>query len=50
MYFTGCSGLKDIYYTGTESEWNAISKGTYWNSNTGNYTIHYNYTPEDDKS
>ena len=47
--FKGCTGLKDIYYTGTESEWNAISKGDGWNMNTGNYTIHYNYTPESDE-
>ena len=26
--FTGCSELTDVYYFGTEAEWNAISKGS----------------------
>ena len=45
--FSGCTGLKDIYYTGSQSAWNAISKGDYWNDNTGSYTIHYDYKPEE---
>ena len=45
--FRGCSGLANIYYTGTVDEWNAISKGSSWNYNTGSYTIHYNYKPEE---
>lgn len=36
------SNIKDIYYTGTEEEWNAISKSSY--SDLGEITIHYNYT------
>ena len=44
--FSGCSGLTSIKYRGTEAQWKAISKGSYWNSNTGNYTITYNYTGE----
>ncbi len=43
--FSNCSGLTDIYFTGTESEWEAITKGTDWDTNTGSYTIHYNYVP-----
>ncbi len=43
--FFVCRNLTDIYYTGTKSEWNAITKGTDWDSNTAPYTIHYNYTP-----
>ena len=43
--FFKCFNLTDIYYTGTESEWNAISKGLLWDENTGSYTIHYNYIP-----
>ncbi len=39
--FYGCTALKDIYYTGTQSEWKAISKGSSWNDKTGHYTIHY---------
>ena len=40
----GCDNLKDVYYTGTEEEWEAIS------IEDGNYlltdaTIHYNYDP-----
>ncbi len=41
--FYGCSGLTSIKYRGTQSQWNAISKDEYWNSNTGSYTITYNY-------
>ena len=29
-----------ITYTGTQAQWNAISKGSNWNYNTGSYTIH----------
>ena len=39
--FYYCSGLTDIDYQGTEAEWIAISKGVWWNYNTGSYTIHY---------
>lgn len=49
--FSGCTALKDIYYTGTEEQWNAISKGDGWNSGMGSNVsggtkIHYNYVPE----
>ena len=44
--FYECSSLSDVYYTGTEAEWKAITIGS------GNYdltsaTIHYNYVPEE---
>ena len=38
--FFGCTSLKSINFQGTKAQWNAISKGGYWNTNTGNYTIH----------
>ena len=38
--FYYCTGLTSIEYQGTKAQWNAISKGYDWNSNTGNYTIH----------
>ncbi len=38
--FYGCAGLTNITFNGTIAQWNAISKGTNWNSGTGNYTIH----------
>lgn len=49
--FSNDTSLKDIYYTGTEAEWNAITKVGNWNysmgSNvSGGTTIHYNYVPE----
>ena len=48
--FYNCKSLKYIYYTGTEEQWNAITKGSFWNRYAGgaynNYTIHYNYVPE----
>ena len=42
--FNGCPKLTDVYYLGTEAEWNAITKATLL-SKTGleNATIHYNY-------
>ena len=43
--FNGCSGLKTINYTGTEEQWNAISKGKNWNYGTSLNVI-YNYKPE----
>ena len=45
--FRGCTGLTNIYYTGTEAEWKAIEKGIDWNRNAGDYTIHYEYVPEE---
>lgn len=43
-----CNNLANIYYKGTEEQWNAITKGTDWNSNMGSdvpggTVIHYNY-------
>ncbi|MBR2322512.1 MAG: leucine-rich repeat protein [Clostridia bacterium] len=44
--FYNCSSLTTIKYRGTEEEWSAISKGSHWNDNTGDYTIEYNYAGE----
>ncbi|MBQ3565656.1 MAG: leucine-rich repeat domain-containing protein [Oscillospiraceae bacterium] len=55
--FKNCYNLENIYYTGTEEQWNAISKSgtgdesTGWNANMGSNVeggtvIHYNYVPE----
>ena len=44
--FAGCIGLTGIQYRGTEEQWSAISKEYGWDSDTGNYTITYNYTGE----
>lgn len=38
--FCGCYALTDIIFIGTKEQWNAIEKDTYWNDNTGNYTVH----------
>ncbi len=38
--FNGCKGLTAINYGGTKKQWNSITKSSYWNNNTGNYTIH----------
>ena len=40
--FSCCYSLKDVYYTGTEDEWNRISIGTD-NEYLTNATIHYSY-------
>lgn len=41
--FTDCTNLKAINYAGTEEQWEDISKGSYWDDNTGDYTINFNY-------
>ncbi|MBE6529140.1 MAG: leucine-rich repeat domain-containing protein [Ruminococcaceae bacterium] len=38
--FYDCYSLTEIIFLGTEEEWNAISKGSNWNYNTGAYTVH----------
>ena len=38
--FMNCTKLTSITFTGTIEDWNAISKGSSWDYNTGNYTIH----------
>ena len=38
--FSYCIRLKNIIYTGTMEQWNAISKGTDWNYNTGSCVIY----------
>ena len=38
--FGRCTSLESITFQGTKAQWKAISKGGYWNTNTGNYTIH----------
>ena len=50
--FQHCKSLTSIKYRGTQSQWNAISKGNRWDEyyDNGykklNYTITYNYTGE----
>ena len=48
--FESCSSLKDVYYSGTQEQWNAINF-SYGNDNLLNATIHYQSTgPEDEKA
>ena len=44
--FEGCTSLTDVYYTGSEEDWENISILSY-NSYLTNATIHYNYVPEE---
>ncbi len=44
--FLYCESLTSIKYRGSQAQWSAITKDAYWNYNTGNYTITYNYTGE----
>lgn len=37
--FADCASLTSITYDGTKEQWNAITKGEGWDSNTGDYTI-----------
>lgn len=39
--FRGCAGLTNIYFAGTISQWNSIEKVSGWNTNTGEYSLHY---------
>ena len=39
--FYDCSNLSYIYYCGTETQWDAISKGSDWDNYLENYTIYY---------
>ena len=41
--FDNCFYLRDVYYTGTQDQWNAISIG-YYNDDLTNATIHYQST------
>ena len=41
--FRGLSNLATIYYSGTEAEWNLITKEEYWDQGTGDYEIIFNY-------
>mgnify|MGYP000234906506 CR=1 FL=1 len=43
--FEDCTRLKDVYYTGSQSEWNKINIGSY-NQYLTNATIHYNWFVE----
>lgn len=42
--FAECENLADIYYAGTEAQWNAIDKSR--SKITYKATVHYNYTAE----
>ena len=44
--FELCLSLNDIYYTGSEMQWNDIIVSI-WNETLTNATIHYNYTAEE---
>ena len=44
--FNNCKNLKDVYYTGSEDDWNAMQIGDY-NDALLNATIHYNWDPND---
>ena len=44
--FAYCTSLTDVYYTGTEEQWNNITIDDY-NSDLTNATIHFNYTGEE---
>ncbi len=37
--FYNCEGLTEIIFKGTIEQWNAITKGVYWDDGTGDYTV-----------
>ena len=38
--FAGCSNLTIVNYAGTVQQWNAISKESYWDEASGDYTVY----------
>lgn len=38
----GCTSLTTIRFNGTIAQWSALTHGTGWNANTGNYTVYCN--------
>ncbi len=42
--FRYCGGMSDVYYAGSEAQWNAIYMETKWNQGIEQSTIHYNST------
>ena len=45
--FGGCQSLTDVYYGGSEEDWNSISVNEHGNDDLLNATIHYNSTMPD---
>ena len=42
--FRACKSLKRINYVGSESEWENVTKGSSWDTETGNYTVEFKKT------
>lgn len=38
--FEDCGSLTSIHYEGTKEQWNILTQGSFWDENTGTYTIH----------
>ena len=38
--------LTDVYYAGTEEEWNALTENVPLTEGTAGYTVHFNYTTD----
>lgn len=47
--FYGCASLTDVYFEGTQSQWDAISVSKYQNDALLNATIHYQATDSKDE-
>lgn len=44
--FAGCLAFEDVYFMGSQAEWNAIDKGV-GNEALENATVYFNYTPHE---
>ena len=44
--FAYCDSITDIYYMGTEEQWNNVAIDSSMNSGIINATVHYNYKLE----
>ena len=47
--FYGCNSLEDVYFSGTQSQWETISVANYQNTALENATIHYQSTGTEDE-
>ena len=45
--FSGCSALNDVYYEGSEEDWDKVKKENNWQSGAPEFTVHFNAVVEE---
>ena len=49
--FSACTSLQNIYFDGTQAEWDAVTKGESWDGGSSAYTLHFSDSqPSEDGS